>query len=360
MVGRRLTGSSSSTTARAARTSPGWSSRTPTTPTRYAIPSGTTIPGGGYLVLEQAALGFELDAADAARLFAAQRHHALRLVHLGRARGHVATGAARTAPGRSPRPRSSPRARSTTAPGDLVTEPWPGGATIATADVAGQLGGDISGLAYDGSGSATPGVLWAVDNGAGALLRLLWNGSVWTSDTANGWSAAGKSLKYLDGTGTPDTEGMTLGGPTSASGIYTATERNNAANGVSRLAILRYDVGGTATTLDATNEWSLTADLPAVAPNLGIEDIAYVPDSYLTANGFLDESTSAAYNPADLPQPRRRHLLRRARVQRHGLRLRAQPRRQHLHARRDVLQRLQHGSDGARLRAGDEAAVGRV
>ena len=36
----------------------------------YVIPSGTSIPGGGYLVLEQAALGFELDAADAARLFA--------------------------------------------------------------------------------------------------------------------------------------------------------------------------------------------------------------------------------------------------------------------------------------------------
>ena len=167
--------------------------------------------------------------------------------------------------------------------------------------MAGQLGGDISGLAYDGSGSATPGVLWAVDNGAGALLRLLWNGSAWTTDTANGWSAAGKSLKYLDGTGTPDSEGMTLGGPTSASGVYTATERNNAANGVSRLAILRYDVGGTATTLNATNEWSLTADLPAGAPNLGIEDIALVPDSYLTANGFVDQSTSAAYNPANYP-----------------------------------------------------------
>lgn len=266
----------------------------------YAIPAATTIPGGGYLVLEQAALGFELDANDSARLFAA---NGATLYD-----SYAWTSHSTTSYGRCPNGTGAfastqvvTKGALNNCPGDLITEPWPGGASVATADVNGQLGGDISGLDYEGSGGETPGVLWAVDNGAGALLRLVWNGSAWTTDTTDGWSAAGKSLKYLDGTGVPDTEGMTLGGPTSAAGVYTATERNNAANGVSRLAILRYDVSGSATTFNATNEWSLTADLPAVSPNLGIEDITLVPDSYLTANGFLDESTGATYSPANYP-----------------------------------------------------------
>ncbi len=36
-------------------------------------------------------------------------------------------------------------------------------------------------------------------------------------------------------------------------------------------------------------------------PNLGLEAIAWVPDSYLTASGFFDESKNRAYNPADYP-----------------------------------------------------------
>ena len=35
--------------------------------------------------------------------------------------------------------------------------------------------------------------------------------------------------------------------------------------------------------------------------NLGIEAITWVPDSYLVANGFVDESTGAAYNPVAYP-----------------------------------------------------------
>ncbi len=266
----------------------------------YAVPAGTTIPGGGYLVLEQGALGYDLDAADALRLFAG---NGTTLYDSYTWASHAATSYGRCPNGSGAFAQTQvvTKGAVNNCPGDLVTEPWPGGATVAIADTTGSLGGDVSGLAYDGSGSAAPGVLWAVDNGAGALLRLLWNGTGWVSDATNGWSNAGKSLKYADGTGTPDTEGVALGGPSSAAGIYTATERNNQANGVSRIAVLRYDAGGAATTLTATHEWVLTPDLPAVSPNLGIEDVVWVPDTYLVGAGFKDETTGAAYAPASYP-----------------------------------------------------------
>ena len=44
------------------------------------VPAGTTLAPGGYLVLEEAAFGFGLGGADSARLFAARRHDAGRLV----------------------------------------------------------------------------------------------------------------------------------------------------------------------------------------------------------------------------------------------------------------------------------------
>jgi hypothetical protein len=35
--------------------------------------------------------------------------------------------------------------------------------------------------------------------------------------------------------------------------------------------------------------------------NLGFEGVGYVPDSWLTANGWVDPRTGAAYDPADYP-----------------------------------------------------------
>src|SRR6185295_11507396 len=80
----------------------------------------------------------------------------------------------------------------------VATQFWPGSASVATVDPAGALGGDVSGLDYEGTGTPTPGVLWAVDNSDSFLVRLLWNGTNWVRDTANGWSA-GKTLHYPGG-----------------------------------------------------------------------------------------------------------------------------------------------------------------
>jgi hypothetical protein len=92
---------------------------------------------------------------------------------------------------------------------------------------------------------------------------------------------------------------FTAAGPNA--GVYVSTERNNADGSVSRPEVLRFDPTQSGTSLNATGEWNLTADLPAVAPNSGLEAVTWIPDSYLTANGFTDQSTGAAYNPASYP-----------------------------------------------------------
>jgi hypothetical protein len=79
------------------------------------------------------------------------------------------------------------------------------------------------------------------------------------------------------------------------------SERDNDANTVSRMSVLRYDFSGTATALTATNEWNLTTDLPVSPANNGIEGIAWIPDSYLVANRFFDEAANAVYAPSLYP-----------------------------------------------------------
>ncbi len=99
---------------------------------------------------------------------------------------------------------------------------------------------NLSGLAYEGSGSALPGVLWAARNGPASVFRLVWDGAIWTPDTEDGWGT-GKLVRYTDGTGEPDAEGITLLGSGTSVSLYLATERDNQASDVSRNSILRFD-----------------------------------------------------------------------------------------------------------------------
>jgi hypothetical protein len=159
---------------------------------------------------------------------------------------------------------------------------------------------NLSGLTYEGAATGRPAVLWAVRNGPGTLYRLIFDGTIWTPDPANGWSA-GKPLRYTNGTGNPDAEGVTFAAGGSAGGIYVATERNNDASTVSRNSILRFDPASSDTALRATNDWNLTGELPVVGANLGIEAVTWLPDSFLVAMGFLDETANKTYAPADYP-----------------------------------------------------------
>lgn len=101
--------------------------------------------------------------------------------------------------------------------------------------------------------------------------------------------------------GSPDAEGLTFTGEGPSGGIFVSTERDNSVSTVSRLSILRFDPSSAGTTLTATHEWNLTADLPATGANLGLEGITWVPDSFLRSRSFFDESKNRAYNPADYP-----------------------------------------------------------
>jgi hypothetical protein len=173
---------------------------------------------------------------------------------------------------------------------------WPGGNSVATVDDSNVFGTNLSGLFYEPAAGAQPEVLWAVQNGPSTLYRLLWNGSVWTPDSSNKWSN-GKTLEYPNAKGGPDSEGVTKAA-FGSSGVYVSTERDNDNGDVSRLSVLLFDGTAAPTSVSATTEWNLTADLPKVDPNLGLEAIAWVPDGYLTGRGFIDESTQATYDPS--------------------------------------------------------------
>lgn len=177
---------------------------------------------------------------------------------------------------------------------------WPGETTAAVVDGANVLGANLSGLTYQAAAGAQPARLWAVKNGPSLLHRLERSGALWAPSTTDGWTA-GKTLRYPGGGGSPDAEGVTLAGADAASALYVTTERDNDVGNTSRLSVLRYDPSGAATSINATHEWNLTADLPAVDPNAGFEAITWVSDKTLVARGFRDEKLGKAYAPADYP-----------------------------------------------------------
>ncbi len=254
----------------------------------YVFPAGTSITASGYLVVEEAAFVFGLGAADSVRLY----DPAGALVD-----SYTWTAHADTTYGRCPNgtgdfavTSAATKGATNTCTGDSSFSAWPGASTVQTVDALNAFPSNLSGLSLQGT------VLWAARNGPGAVFRLTYNKTNWVPDTANDWGS-GKLLRYADGTGDPDSEGITV----IPAGIYVATERNNAANAVSRNTVLRFDAAAAGATLTAANEWNLTSDLPVTGPNAGLEAVTFVPDTFLVSKNFFDESKSRAYNPADYP-----------------------------------------------------------
>jgi hypothetical protein len=274
----------------------------------FVIAAGTSIPAGGYVAeVVDVDGGFGLGGADSARLFAADGTTLLDSYSWS---AHAATtyGRCPNGTGAFGVTTASTKGAANTCPVEIAASPWPGGAAVATADPADVLGGNMSGLFYEASGTTAPGTLWAVKNGPGTLFRLTSTDGVnWAPDTADGWTA-GKVLHYSNGTGDTDSEGVTITDAGPAGGVFVSTERNNADSGVSRPEILRIDPSAAgaslnatslnATSLNATMEWNLTSDLPSVGANLGLEGITWIPDSFLVSKGFADEHTGAAYDPS--------------------------------------------------------------
>jgi Ca2+-binding RTX toxin-like protein len=260
----------------------------------FTVPGGTNLSAGAYYLADN--LGFGLGGSDQARLFLADdtlldgwSWGADAAATFGRCPdGAGAVGAFTWTLSSTPNATNK-------CPGPAVA--WPGGSAVANGSDF-SFGSNMSGLAYQPSGSGAPGVLWAVKNNPGTLYRLIYDGTKWTPDTANGWSV-GKELRYPDGFGNPDAEGVTLaaGDPNH---VYVSTERDG--GGGSRPDVLSYDVTSTsATPLNAIRDWSLDPDLPPLGGNLGLEAIVWIPDDVLVAKGFKDEATNAAYNPATYP-----------------------------------------------------------
>lgn len=193
----------------------------------------------------------------------------------------------------------------------LAPGAWPGSPAVTVADQqcawmtsTGPEGRDISGLVFD---PADSGVLYAVKNKSW-IFRLVKSDGLWVPDTSNGWGE-GKQIFFPGSSDTstnqPDTEGLTVG---SDGALYVTTERNNQANNVPLNSVLRFDPTSSSDQLVATEQWDLTAEFPELhagnktEANLGFEGITFVPDSYLTDHGFVDDSKGRTYRPGDYPR----------------------------------------------------------
>lgn len=199
----------------------------------------------------------------------------------------------------------TPEAPSGTGSTPSGTLAWPGGLDVTIADnvcafttSTGTEGRDVSGLAFDPS---NPSVLWAAKN-KNWLYKLVKSNGKWIPDSS--WSATGKQIRFSNGSGQPDSEGLTVG----ANGhVYVTSERDNANNTVPKDTIMEFDPAATGSTLTPVHQWDMTAQFPQLNTgskddaNLGFEGVGYVPDSWLTANGWVDPLTGSAYNPANYP-----------------------------------------------------------
>ncbi len=176
---------------------------------------------------------------------------------------------------------------------------WPGDGTVIAVTGKNAFGDNMSGLVYEPATAAADAILWAVQNEPAKIHRLSMQPALVSRVAADGW-VTGKSLRYPEGTGSPDSEGLTRTEWTGAE-MYVVAERDNDNKDVPRQSILRYELVGTKGVLDATHEWNLTGDLPPFASNSGLEGIAWVPDTFLVERRFFDESKQAPYDPLAYP-----------------------------------------------------------
>lgn len=288
----------------------------------YTLPAGTVVEPGAYYVMDTGATGFNfgLGGGDSARLYLPNgttlvdsytwtAHAATTYGRCPNGIGSFATTASSTkglandcgngggsgGAGGGGGASGAGTGGVGGSGGELSAfDVWPGQNDVVTVDVANTFPSNLSGLFYE---PGTPAVLWGALNSPSKIYRLINDGTNWVPDSANGWSA-GKTLHYANGLGSPDTEGITKAAAGSTA-LYIASERDNEASSVSKLVILMFDGNDSGTTISALRDWDLTSVIPATGANLGLEAIAWVPDSYLVAKGFIDESKNLPYDPAN-------------------------------------------------------------
>lgn len=265
------------------------------------IKAGTVLQPGGYLLLKaDIDFSFGLGKADSARLFLPDGtlvdsfdYQAHGVPSWGRCPNGTGewTQPAALSPGYGNCGEEPP----TPEPGN---DPWPGAQGTTTVDTAAMFLEDSSGLDFtveDGNP-----VLWAVDNGTGTFWKL--NVTADGGATfADGW-AAGKRARFAKDADDPaakgpDAEGITVAGD---GFIYLASERDNSDKGVNFNSVLKIDPNRPGPDVVASQEWDLTASLPQVSANTGIEAVEWVSDADLVGK-LWDDSRDKAYDPADYP-----------------------------------------------------------
>uniref|UniRef100_UPI001F14C1CD lamin tail domain-containing protein n=1 Tax=Leucobacter chromiireducens TaxID=283877 RepID=UPI001F14C1CD len=297
----------------------------------WKFPAGATLAGGAYLVVDENSLGtvgaqpglfreaIGIGSADQIRLFdpagtliddtsAWTAHAALggdtSLATLARCTG--GTGPFVLA---HPTPGAANRCATDTGGGDgggdgggetpgYVNETWPGAAAVTAVDATQMFREDSSGL--DTQATADGLVLWAVDNGEGRFWKLNAQADG-SASFAPGW-AEGKRARFQKDADNPRAAGPDTEGITAANDgfIYLASERDNSAKGVNFNVVMQIDPEAAGPDVVATTEWDLTALLPQVSANLGIEAVEWVADADL-AGKLVDANTGAGYDPAAYP-----------------------------------------------------------
>ncbi|MGO1992318.1 MAG: lamin tail domain-containing protein [Corynebacterium sp.] len=170
------------------------------------------------------------------------------------------------------------------------TDPWPFdpqdvAPVTLTDDDDGEFTEDFTGEDMSGVDFGADGTAYVVNNDEGVLYVL-------TPQDGNSYHVdARHQLRYPDGTGMPDAEGVTVGAD---GAVYVATERDNSddTNNTSRPSVLRYEVAENDADdedaeLTATDEWNLAEFTGDVEANGGLETIAWISDS-LFAVGVED------------------------------------------------------------------------
>lgn len=258
----------------------------------YVIPEGTTIPANGFLVFTEDNFGFGLGKNDTVRLF----ENDLLIAST--------TWPDHTNPtwGLYPDVNGTEyRNTKEATPGEAnvfdgipeVIE-WQGKEEVTVYDTESTFLEDSSGLDFYN------GQLYAVDNGTGKfwILDVAEDG---TLSFAEGFEN-GKRIRFQKDADNaaapgPDAEGITVDGD---GFVYVASERDNYAKGVNYNTILKVDPNGEGTDLVALQEWDLTASLPQVAANMGIEAVEWVPNAAV-ADKLYDQNTGAAFDANNYP-----------------------------------------------------------
>ena len=160
------------------------------------IPPVTMLAPNAYYVVDtnSGAGGFGLGDRRLRAALRPGRRHARRTATHGHSHAPATYGRCPNGTGAMTWTNSTTRGAANELSRPRVSPGWAGDA-VSIADDVGVFGTNLSGLAYQPSGTSAPGVLWAVRNNPATLFRLLWDGTNWKPDTANGWGA-GKELRY--------------------------------------------------------------------------------------------------------------------------------------------------------------------